>query len=99
MDYHVNLNYNNQTARKVMEDFAGWNDYFEIALQYANHNHAPYDVALKYIMPIYFNPDEQENTYHKLLYLVISHAYEADNNKQFMSYKEWCDVNGYKIQE
>lgn len=97
MNHYVDLSYNNKTARKVMEYFAGWNDYFEIALQYARHNHAPYDVALKYIIPIYFNPDEQEDAYHKLLYLVISYSYEEDNHKHFMSYKEWCDVNGYKI--
>lgn len=97
MNHYVDLSYNNKIARKVMEYFAGWNDYFEIALQYARHNHAPYDVALKYIIPIYFNPDEQEDTYHKLLYLVISYSYEEDNHKHFMSYKEWCDVNGYKI--
>lgn len=99
MDYHVNLNYNNSTVYNVIDDLATWNEYFEAAQMYAENNKAPYDVALKYIIPIYFNPDERENTYHKLLYLVISHAYEADNNKQFMSYKEWCDVNGYKIQE
>lgn len=97
MNHYVNLSYNNKTARKVMEDFATWNDYFEIALQYARHNHAPYDAALKYIIPIYVNPDEQEDAYHKLLYLVISHAYKEDNHKHFMTYEEWCKINGYKI--
>lgn len=99
MDYHVNLNYNNRTVYNVIDDLATWNEYFEAAQLYAENNRVPYDVALKYIVPIYFKPDKQENEYHKLLYLVIEQAYEADNNKPFMSYKEWCDVNGYKIQE
>ena len=99
MDYHVNLNYNNRTVYNVIDDLATWNEYFEAAQLYAENNRVPYDVALKYIVPMYFKPDKQENEYHKLLYLVIEQAYEADNNKPFMSYKEWCDVNGYKIQE
>lgn len=99
MDYHVDLNYNNSTVYNVIDDLATWNEYFEAAQLYAENNRVPYDVALKYIVPIYFKPDKQENEYHKLLYLVIEQAYEADNNKPFMSYKEWCDVNVYKIQE
>mgnify|MGYP004511655841 FL=1 len=99
MDYHVDLNYNNNTVYNVIDDLATWNEYFEAAQLYAENNRVPYDVALKYIVPIYFKPDKQENEYHKLLYLVIEQAYEADNNKPFMTYKEWCDVNGYKIQE
>ena len=99
MDYHVDLNYNNRTVYNVIDDLATWNEYFEAAQLYAENNRVPYDVALKYIVPIYFKPDKQENEYHKLLYLVIEQAYEADNNKPFMSYKEWCYVNGYKIQE
>lgn len=99
MDYHVDLNYNNSTVYNVIDDLATWNEYFEAARLYAENNRVPYDVALKYIVPIYFKPDKQENEYHKLLYLVIEQAYEADNNKPFMTYKEWCDVNGYKIQE
>lgn len=97
MDYHVNLNYNNRTVYNVIDDLATWNECFEAAQLYAENNRVPYDVALKYIVPIYFKPDKQENEYHKLLYLVIEQAYEADNNKPFMTYKEWCDVNGYKI--
>ena len=97
MDYHVDLNYNNRTVYNAIEDLAEWNEYFDTALLYAENNKAPYDVALKYIVSIYFTPDKQENAYHKLLYLVIRHAYEEDNNKPFMTYKEWCDVNGYKI--
>lgn len=99
MDYHVNLNYKNNTVYNIIDDLATWNEYFEAAQLYAENNRVPYDVALKYIVPIYFTPDKQENEYHKLLYLVIEQAYEADNNKPFMTYKEWCDVNGYKIQE
>lgn len=99
MDYHVDLNYNNRTVYNVIDDLATWNEYFEAAQLYAENNKASYDVALKYIVPIYFKPDKQETEYHKLLYLVIEQAYEADNNKPFMTYKEWCDVNGYKIQE
>lgn len=97
MDYHVDLNYNNSTVYNVIDDLATWNEYFEAAQLYAENNRVPYDVALKYIVSIYFKPDKQENEYHKLLYLVIEQAYEADNNKPFMTYKEWCDVNGYKI--
>lgn len=99
MDYHVDLNYNNSTVYNVIDDLATWNEYFEAAQLYAENNKAPYDVALKYIVPIYFTPDKQENEYHKLLYFVIEQAYKADYNKTFMTYKEWCDVNGYKIQE
>ena len=99
MDYHVDLNYKNSTVYNIIDDLATWNKYFEAAQLYAENNRVPYDVALKYIVPIYFTPDKQENEYHKLLYLVIEQAYEADNNKPFMTYKEWCDVNGYKIQE
>lgn len=99
MDYHVDLNYNNRTVYNVIDDLATWNEYFEVAQLYAENNKAPYDVALKYIIPIYFPTDKQENAYHKLLYLVIEQAYEKDYNKPFMTYKEWCDVNGYKIQE
>lgn len=99
MDYNVDLNYKNSTVYNVIDDLATWNEYFEAAQLYAENNKAPYDVALKYIVPIYFPPDKQENKYHKLLYLVIEQAYEKDYNKPFMTYKEWCDVNGYKIQE
>ena len=62
--------------RIYIDTLAQWNEYFEAAMMYAENNKAPYDVALRYIVPIYFTPDKQKNAYHQLLYLVIKYAYE-----------------------
>lgn len=100
MNYNVDLSYNNATAREIMEDFAGWNDYFDIALTYAKHNNAPYDEALQYIIPIYFMSHERDNAYYKFLYLLTDHVYSAEHpDDEFPSYKDWCKINGYKVQE
>ena len=99
MDYNVDLNYNNSTVYNVIDDLAQWNEYFEAAMMYAKNNKAPYDIALRYIVPIYFTPDKQKNEYHKLLYLVISQAYEADVFNINKLFKKKQKENNDKVQE
>lgn len=99
-NYMVDLSYDNENAREVMEDFAEWNGYFDDALKYATHNNAPYDKALQYIVPIHFTPDEQDNMYHRFLYLLTKHVYLIEHtDDEFPSYKDWCKINGYTFQE
>lgn len=99
-NYIVDLSYDNENARAVMEDFSGWNDYFEVALTYAKHNNAPYDKSLEYIIPIYFMPYARDNAYHKFLYLLTKHVYFIEHpDDEFPSYKDWCKINGYTFQE
>lgn len=99
-NYMVDLSYDNENARAVMEHFSEWNGYFDTALTYAKYNNAPYDEALEYIVPIYFMSDERDNQYHRFLYLLTKHVYSIEHpDDEFPSYKDWCQINGYTFQE
>lgn len=55
-----------------------------------------YHVDLNYNNSTVYNVIDDLATWNE--YFEAAQLY-AENNKPFMTYKEWCDVNGYKIQE